>query len=212
MIAFVGLVLAAAAQKLAASAGEPAPDLIMRTDRGPLERIPCMGRPERDAAQAPRPGADEGPMTGYRNPRTGQMVPGHLLALTFFVLTLLTYGAGYFAFRPGAMLIPSLGYLMLILLLAAWGLPGVSFALDRYRVPVLLLLILVSFLANTAARGDHFYRVVSSSGDSGIEGNEVIGPARSSRPPTGPREPTSRWCWWRRAEAASPPRCGPPRC
>jgi len=159
-LALAGLVLTAAGQKMAASPDAPAPDLVLPTDWGPFRRIPSMGRPPTKSDAADHPETGRGPTVGYRHHQTSKLVPGHLLATTFFLITLAVYVAGYFAFRPGVVLIPSLGHLMLILLLVGWGLPGVSFALDRYRVPVLLLLIAASFFANTLARSDHFYEVL----------------------------------------------------
>lgn len=126
-----------------------------------------MGRPQPEGDAAGPPTTGRGPTVGYRHDRTGKLVPGHLLAAVFFTLTLVVYAAGYFAFRPGVVLIPSLGHVMLILLLVGWGLPGVSFAFDRYRVPVVLLLVAVSFLSNTLSRSDHFYEVLP---DATVEG------------------------------------------
>lgn len=49
--------------------------------------------------------------------------------------------------------------LLLLFLLVGWFLPGVSFSLDRYRVPVVLVLLAISFLSNQIFDTDHFYRV-----------------------------------------------------
>lgn len=189
-LALLGLVIAAAAQKAAADPGGPAPDLVLSTDRGLLGRIPTRaghrrsaeGGPEASVAEAPDgvEGAATvaGPGAGYRHPETGGLIPGHLLAAAFFGLTLVVYLTGYFAFRPGsgwpgaggtgAAAFPSLGHVLLIFLLAGWALPGVSFALDRFRVPVLLVLLAISFLANLGS--DHYYPVVAESSGFLLEG------------------------------------------
>ena len=71
--------------------------------------------------------------------------------------TLFALASGFL--RPDRGSMPSLGYLLLLFLLVGWFLPGVSFFLDRYRVPVLLVLIAISFVSNQIFDTDHFYRI-----------------------------------------------------
>jgi hypothetical protein len=83
------------------------------------------------------------------------------VAAAFFAITVAVYALFYFLGRPdgGGIEPPTLAYVLLLLLLAAWGLPGLSFALDRYRVPVLLLVVGASFLSSQACDTDHYYRI-----------------------------------------------------
>ncbi|HEX3556636.1 MAG TPA: hypothetical protein VIA62_25725 [Thermoanaerobaculia bacterium] len=110
-------------------------------------------------------------------PRLRGYGPGHLQATVFFLMTLAVYFAGFFAFlafgaERGSF--PALAYVLLILILALWGLPGVSFFLDRYRVPALLPLLLVSYLASRLVDTDHYY---------------AIGPPRTRPAAVAPRAP-----------------------
>jgi hypothetical protein len=96
---------------------------------------------------------------GYVDPHQRKVGRGHILAAAAFGVTVTLYLVGYFFLRPDRALMPSLGYLLLLLLLAGWGLPGISFFLDRYRVPVVLVLLAASFLSSQIFNTDHFYRI-----------------------------------------------------
>lgn len=106
------------------------------------------------------PPADPAESRGYVDPRRGKIGSGHVLGLVFFLVTAFLYVLGYLFLRPDRTVMPSLGYLMLLLILLGWALPGISFALDRYRVPVLLVLVAASFLSSRVWNTDHYYRIV----------------------------------------------------
>ncbi|HEV2844895.1 MAG TPA: patatin-like phospholipase family protein, partial [Thermoanaerobaculia bacterium] len=96
---------------------------------------------------------------GYALPGVGRLGNGHILASVAFLLVTLLYVLGYLLLRPDRGSMPSLGYLLLLFLLVGWFLPGVSFFLDRYRVPVVLVLLAISFLSNQIFDTDHFYPI-----------------------------------------------------
>src|SRR5436309_2715340 len=67
---------------------------------------------------------------------------GHLLSLAFFACFLAVYAFGYFAFTPERPEpVPALAFVMLVLIGGSWFLSGLAFFFDRYRVPVLTLLV-----------------------------------------------------------------------
>jgi len=89
----------------------------------------------------------------------GQPLAGHLLSLTFFACFLVVYGLGYFAFTPerGPEPVPALAFVLLVLIGGSWFLSGLAFFFDRYRVPVLTLLIAGSFVVSYAFDSDFYY-------------------------------------------------------
>ena len=86
------------------------------------------------------------------------------MAASFFLITAFLYALGYFLLRPDRGSMPALGYVLLILILTGWALPGVSFFLDRYRVPVLLPLLLFSYLSSQVFDTDHYYSLLPLKG------------------------------------------------
>jgi hypothetical protein len=92
---------------------------------------------------------------------------GHILA---FVLALLCFtawiglGAGH-ASRIGASgrgwSTPALAYIMVLLMVVSWVLSGVTFFLDRYRVPALLLLCAWIFVTGQLPQSDFIFRVAA---------------------------------------------------
>ncbi len=124
-------------------------------------RIP-LGAP---VASAPPPAEVPPHLRGYVDPRTGNRYPGHLLAFVFLATTFTLYLLGYFF--SGYLLrhaadspVPALAYVLLMLVLAGWALPGLSFLLDRYRVPTLLPLVALSFASSWLFQTDHYFRVL----------------------------------------------------
>ena len=103
-----------------------------------------------------RPGPES---EGYSLPGVGRLGNGHILASVAFLVVTVLYVLGYLLLRPDRASMPPLGYLMLLALVVGWFLPGASFFLDRYRVPVVLVLVVLSFLTNQIFDTDHFYRV-----------------------------------------------------
>src|SRR5208283_585236 len=107
---------------------------------------------------------------------------GHILALVLAVLSFTAWiglGAGHAA-RIGALdggwSTPALAYVMVLLMVVSWVLSGITFLLDRYRVPVLLLVGAWIFVTGQFPQSDFVFRV--SAGD-----------ASSQKPPS----PSATW-------------------
>ncbi len=95
---------------------------------------------------------------GYSGP-DNQLHSGHKMATWLFLFLLLLYVVLGIATAPGASqspgeCFPVLASLLFILLLWGWILAGVAFFADRYRIPVILLVVLWGSFST-----DHFYRV-----------------------------------------------------
>jgi len=84
---------------------------------------------------------------------------GHLAALGMLAGTLLVYAVFGLVDNPARRdpFLPALGAVLLVLGVAVWLLPGLSFFLDRYRVPVVPSWLLVSALLWMVAGGDHWF-------------------------------------------------------
>lgn len=107
---------------------------------------------------------------------------GHVLAFVLAVLSFTAWiglGAGH-ASRIGALdrgwSTPALAYIMVLLMVVSWVLSGITFFLDRYRVPTLLLLGAWIFVTGQLPQSDFIFRV--SAGD-----------AYSQKPPS----PNATW-------------------
>lgn len=77
-------------------------------------------------------------------------------------LTLVLYLIGYVALRPSWAerdVVPALGYVLVVLIMIGWLLPGLSFLLDRSRVPVLLLGTAFCASLYFISDIDHYYAV-----------------------------------------------------
>lgn len=89
---------------------------------------------------------------------------GHILAAAFFFLTLGFYVVAGIVkfFRLGYdPYLPTLGYVLLLLILLCWGLSGAAFFLDRFRIPVMLPLLILFTITSASPLSDHFYPVVA---------------------------------------------------
>lgn len=97
---------------------------------------------------------------GYFDPNTGLPYPGQLLSFALLGFTIVLYAfIGYFKHaRLGqAFFIPAIGYVVLLLLLLNWILGMAAFFLDRYRIPLLVLLALLIWRGNETPKSDHYY-------------------------------------------------------
>ena len=100
---------------------------------------------------------------GYLDVASGKLQGRHLFATYQFMLAL---GAYVFycilsgldlTFLGGQFLVPTLSLVLAVLTLICWGLSGVAFFLDRYRVPLLLPLLALAFSSGVFQQGDYFY-------------------------------------------------------
>lgn len=96
---------------------------------------------------------------GYLNDE-GRLLPGHSTALGFFAVTFAFYLVGFFAAFPAwdhPVEVPALAYVLVLMILLGWLLPFLSFFLDRFRVPTVVVLAGASFLLFFVDDIDHYY-------------------------------------------------------
>jgi len=99
---------------------------------------------------------------GYINPDTGSVMVGHRLAVVMGGLAFGLYVVICVVFMPiwpHSNLHPALGYVLVVLLVVAWFLPGAAFFLDRWRIPVVLSLIPYVLIVYVVSRADHYFAV-----------------------------------------------------
>jgi hypothetical protein len=122
----------------------------------------------------------------YHNHQVVSILPGHGLAAILFLLTLLLYvlvGISKFVWLSYFSYFPALAYALLLLMVLCWGLSGFAFFLDRFRIPVLLPLLLWLFLTSQFPWSDHFYPLIEGIAAS----DQVRQPTTSSQPLTAER-------------------------
>lgn len=101
----------------------------------------------------------------YKNGEVRYILPGHGSAATLFVLTFVLYALfGIFKFlRLGETpSFPTLAYILLLLMLLCWGLSGLAFFLDRFRIPVIIPLLVLFLITASFPWSDHFYPVTDT--------------------------------------------------
>jgi hypothetical protein len=159
-IALAGLSLLAAAviRVLLRDPSQPPPSLLLPVRPKWLDALPSLRSPKPERSKPVKVASGD---HGYVNPESNTIRPGHLLAASFFAITASLYALGFFLLHPDRGSMPALGYVLLILILMGWALPGVSFFLDRYRVPVLLPLVLMSYVSSQVFETDHFYQLLA---------------------------------------------------
>lgn len=87
---------------------------------------------------------------------------GHVFAIGMsFIAFVLYIGIGYYKGRidDKPTFVPALAFALLFLIVACWFLGALSFFFDRYRVPLLASLAVLSLATTYAPESDHFYRV-----------------------------------------------------
>jgi hypothetical protein len=114
---------------------------------------------------------------GYFDPTTGLLYPGQWLT---FLLLLCSFGVYWFiGFFKQARLgehssVPAIAYVLLLLLNLNWMLSVAAFFLDRYRIPLLTLIVLLALPGNFLQRSDHYYTVSSGVAVKAINPARVI--------------------------------------
>lgn len=101
---------------------------------------------------------------GYVKPEPdGRVYSEHLVELISALFGLLAYVAIFFwgwwrlRHHAGSTAIPALAYLEALILFSAMGLTAAAFYLDRYRVPVVLTVMVYSFICSQFFDTDHFW-------------------------------------------------------
>ncbi len=91
----------------------------------------------------------------------GTLAPGHLQALLVLGVSLVLYvavGASKFLRLGYPAVVPTLAAVLLLMLVLCWAAAGLAFFFDRYRVPVLVPLLLLPVLSAWVPLSDHYYR------------------------------------------------------
>lgn len=93
----------------------------------------------------------------------GQLLPGHTAAFVLAALTFAVYlGLGIVKWlRPGCpTYVPTLAYVLLMIMFYCWGLSALAFALDGLGVPIMLVVGVLLLLSYLNPLTDHFYQTV----------------------------------------------------
>jgi hypothetical protein len=117
-------------------------------------KSPAPGRLLKKLAAHPNLGA------GYVMP-DGALRPGHRTAAAALLVTLIFYvavGFGKFLRVGDPGLVPTIAAVLLLLMLGCWAISAATFFFDRYRVPVLIPVLLLPVATSFAPWSDHFYR------------------------------------------------------
>lgn len=103
---------------------------------------------------------------GYFDPHTGLLYPGHWLSFVSLAATVGLYlfiGHLKHAHLGEDYGIPAICFVVLLLLLLTWILGMAAFFLDRYRIPLLLLMALLIWTGNKTSQSDHYYQTMQGS-------------------------------------------------
>jgi hypothetical protein len=102
---------------------------------------------------------------------------GHYMALSSFLLCFLTYvaiGIGKF-FRIGdPARVPTLADLLVFLMILCWGFSAATFILDRFRIPLLLPLLLAAIISSHVHATDHYFYMFDTKTALDLSPAEVI--------------------------------------
>jgi hypothetical protein len=144
----------------------------------PLDRVPLVGSWLRRARRAPPPRALAalkkslgklsiaarlfGVSSGYIG-TDRRLLPGHSFAAVQLLLSAAFYGlllhAKWGSVSPADPWVPTAASIVLLLLLWSWALAGISFFLDRYRVPLFTSVIGLVLLSGSCKHTDHVVRL-----------------------------------------------------
>jgi Patatin-like phospholipase len=90
----------------------------------------------------------------------GHLYPGQWLVLTLMTVSVIVYlSVGTFrAYRLGMPTsVPAVTYVLILMLVLTWVLSVIAFFLDRYRVPLILPIVLFCTLAGQFPQSDHYF-------------------------------------------------------
>jgi hypothetical protein len=112
------------------------------------------------------------------------LLPGHGGALALWLIFAAVYAALGVITSPWltSLRAPSLAGVLLLLTMLNWGLSGVAFFLDRYRVPVLIsILILMGLTSLFFPRSDSYYLIKRKGGAAEIKPQNLLAPRRGAK-------------------------------
>jgi hypothetical protein len=90
----------------------------------------------------------------------GHLYPGQWLVLMLLMMSIIVYNVvGLYKFtrlgEPSD--VPGIAYIIVLMLVLNWGLSSMAFFLDRYRVPLVLLIALFCTLGGQSSLSDHYF-------------------------------------------------------
>ena len=117
---------------------------------------------------------------GFVDPATGRIWGRHAFAFLQLLLSLAFYVALFIAklqwFGTGPTRVPTICYLLILAMMGCWALAGLSFIVDRFRMPVIAVLLAYGVLVSALPGGDHFFPSVDRDpgADRGIDAARVL--------------------------------------
>ncbi len=102
-----------------------------------------------------------GDPAGYLD-NQGRLHGRHLFAMILSSVSLWVYAfmfaIKYIAGSDSEPLVPTVGLVLMLLMPVCWVLGAIAFFLDRYRVPLLMTVVLYAYAVSFFKQGDHYYR------------------------------------------------------
>jgi hypothetical protein len=116
---------------------------------------------------------------GYFDSRTGEIAPGHTLAITVFAFSMMLYvviGVGKWMRLGYDTTISTLACVLLLVIMMCWLGSGLTFLLDRYRVSLMAVLVAAAlFIGLLPLPGsDHTYRTFRQAQDLSPWAHQVL--------------------------------------
>src|SRR5262249_18154957 len=114
------------------------------------------------------------------------LLPGHGLGLCMAMIFLTVYATVGVITSPWltSLRAPSLASVLLLLTLLNWALSGLAYFFDRYRIPVLILIVLLLILGSIVfSRADSYYFIYpkATNADVAFTPQNLIGPREGAK-------------------------------
>ncbi len=112
------------------------------------------------------------------------LLPGHGGAFAMWATFVIIYAALGVTTSPWltSLRAPSLAALLLLLTMLDWGLSGMAFFLDRYRVPVLISILIFMGLASIVfPRADSYYFIYPKGADAEVRPQDLLAPREGAK-------------------------------
>lgn len=136
---------------------------LNRIGQWPLEIFRCAGQGYLIDCEAP---------VGSLALRSGHVFALSLSVLAFLWYLIIGYAKGKIDDRAAN--VPALAFLLLFAIVLCWMLGALTFFLDRYRVPLLSGIAILSLATATAPQSDHIYRVEHNGTPLRMEPSQVV--------------------------------------
>jgi hypothetical protein len=126
----------------------------------------------------------EGLRAGYLDPK-GDLYPDHWLVVMLLVVSIVVWwlmGALKEANLGMPSRVPALAYILMGMLVANWFLSMAAFFLDRYRIPLLMPVVLFCVLSSQFPQSDHYFALRDGVLNPAVSPAEALDAHRYSRP------------------------------